>query len=488
VSRTGTVTGQTAHYMLPSLVGMAVPFVTLPIMTRWLTPTDYGIVAVGQIAAGMFAGLASMGVLTGVERYYFEAEHDRRRLSALLYSSWAVIGIGAMVWTLVFAAVAERISTFLLGAPHFAALIFAQCLTAIVASVGAIQNVHFRNAGRASDFMRANVTAALLESASALVGVVVLDLGVWGLVGGPLVARTLVVGGWSLRIARELPPRFEAAAGRKALAIGAPLMPRLVVGTIEGGLDRFLLGWLSSLGHAGLFALGSRVGSLVFALTTSLEQVFQPPMYRMMLEGGDDAARKIGRHLTPYIYVSITAAVVIALFIQEVLWVLVTPAFWGAKDIAVVLTAAYGQTVFGKVIGAQLIFAKRTIYATPISVVRLGLHAVLAFALIVPFGGLGAALALLITAVVVDVFAMWIAQRAFRIQYETGYVLTLLAILYAVVAWVLIVDALGVPYALDLTVRLGLLAAHAAYGRRWLTRLKEEVRAVLMPAIAAMRA
>jgi len=63
--------------MAPVAAGMALPILTLPIMTRWLTPEDYGVVAVSQVVAALFTGIASLGVSTGLERNFFKHEQDR---------------------------------------------------------------------------------------------------------------------------------------------------------------------------------------------------------------------------------------------------------------------------------------------------------------------------------------------------------------------------------------------------------------------------
>ena len=72
--------GSAACYMAPVAAGMALPILTLPIMTRWLTPEDYGIVAVAQVVAALFTGIASLGVSTGLERNFSRHEKDTAAL------------------------------------------------------------------------------------------------------------------------------------------------------------------------------------------------------------------------------------------------------------------------------------------------------------------------------------------------------------------------------------------------------------------------
>ena len=57
-----------------------------------------------------------------------------------------------------------------------------------------------------------------------------------------------------------------------------------------------------------------------------------------------------------YLFYFLAAASAV-LFVEEVLWVLVAPAFWPMKYMAAVLAAYYGQLFFGKVVGAQWVNA-----------------------------------------------------------------------------------------------------------------------------------
>jgi O-antigen/teichoic acid export membrane protein len=171
----------------------------------------------------------------------------------------------------------------------------------------------------------------------------------------------------------------------------------------------------------------------------------------------------------------------VVLFTEEMLWVLVTPAFYGVKTAAAVLAAYYGQMFFGKIVGVQFVYAKKTWYTMPFAVLRLAVHLVAALLLIPSFGAAGAALALLATGVLVDGLAVAVAQRAYRIEYELRVVVPGLALLYGATAWIVGTVALEVPYAARLGGKLAIVAGLLLLGRRWMvpfsTRMLEVLRA-----------
>ena len=90
------------------------------------------------------------------------------------------------------------------------------------------------------------------------------ELGVWGIVMGPLVGKAIVLSVFWWRLALELPPSFDRSKVMDLLRIGMPLTPRVFLGVLDRGIDRLLLKWLNSLGQVGLFALGDPQGHRVY--------------------------------------------------------------------------------------------------------------------------------------------------------------------------------------------------------------------------------
>jgi O-antigen/teichoic acid export membrane protein len=468
--------GKAAFYMLPTVVNMALPFATLPIMTRWLTPDDYGVLGLGQVVAGTFAGLAGLGVQVGVQRNFFKYEADPLRLARVMHSGLAVAFGGIFLLGLLLVLYRDRISMLLFGVPDWGALCVAMAATSSLGLLASIHLGYLRNRERARSYMVYEVAGVVGEVGSA-VALVTAGFGVWGIVFGALGTKILLVVMLWVRLARELPPGLDMRLAGEVLAVGLPLLPRVLVGSVDNGVDRVLVNWLRSLGQAGLFGIANRVGHSVFAMSTSLENVYIPHVYRLLFrEEREAAGRAIGCYLTPYFYASILIAALPVLFLEEALFVLVTPAFYEVKYIGAILATYYGQMFFSKVAGAQLIYVKKTWYATPMAALRLAIHLMFAVLLISHFGVLGAAFSLLATGIVVDSLAFAVAQREYPIRYDFRVVVPLIALLYGCLAWVLIAGLGGAPYGVRLVGKLALLAVLLAYGGQWLRPVVAELR------------
>ena len=74
-------------------LGSILPFITLPIFTRILTPEDYGLLGLALVYAMFIGGLANFGVSLAFDRNYFQYKDNSRKLGQLLFTSLTFISI-----------------------------------------------------------------------------------------------------------------------------------------------------------------------------------------------------------------------------------------------------------------------------------------------------------------------------------------------------------------------------------------------------------
>jgi O-antigen/teichoic acid export membrane protein len=379
------------------------------------------------------------------------------------------------------------VSGLLYGDVAWGDLVVAMAIGSSLNVMVTIQLGYLRNSGRVGPFAGCTVALLLAESGLA-VAMVAAGTGVWGLVAAPLVARAVfALAGWAW-LARELPPALDAGIARDLVRVGAPLIPRSSLGLVDNGIDRVLVGWLSSVGHVGLLSMANRVGYSTFSLSTSIENIYMPQVYRQMFAGGPQAGAEIGRYLSPYIYLSLVPATIVVLFVQEILWMLTTPSFYGVAVPAAILTVYYGQMFFGKIVGAQFVYLKQTWYLVGLSVVRVVAHLAFVLVLVPVAGAVGAAAALLATGIVTDATGFVLAQRRYPIAYEGRVGGAMLLILYGALGWVVFATVSEVGYAIVLAGKGLLVLASLACGLRWRRQAAETLSAALTrifsPAVA----
>ena len=85
-------------YSIGTVVGQLVGFLLLPLYTRFLTPTDYGILSLIEISIGLIGIVVGFGITEAMSRFYFDyiEEADRNRVVSISYwltSIFAIISL-----------------------------------------------------------------------------------------------------------------------------------------------------------------------------------------------------------------------------------------------------------------------------------------------------------------------------------------------------------------------------------------------------------
>ncbi len=463
------------HYLVPTLVANGLPLISLPFLTRQLTPEDFGLIALTQ-AYGLFVfGLANLGLVQVYERDFFKHRESPARTSALVWTCLvfaSLASVAALGFSLVGIPLLEKWIFQTVAPPNFIVLMVAG---ALVRGTAQIAYTYLRNQERAKTFAVIASVEGVLSFVLTMGLVVGLNHGVMGVA---IAQTSATIAAFFVLIAvvgaRE---KFSWDSGllRDTLKLGAPLTLRAFLGVVSNQLDKYMLGILGALGQVGVFSLGQRVGQVTFLFMNSLDYVFVPATYRMMFaaRGGREpadaereqaVARQIGTFLTPYAYVSAAIAMTVGLFAEEAFLLLTTERFFFGAQIAPVLSFHYALMFFGKVNGRQLIFAGKTWRSSVLPIVSLAVS----FALYVPFigwfGALGAALATLISGVVFTVVTFYQAQAAFPIRWEQAKLASIYGLLLAALAAQIVLLNGEFNYWLRLGTKIGFVAAFLYLG------------------------
>ena len=350
-------------YMLPMGLGSLLPFITIPIFTRILSPEDYGVLALAMIYAIFMSGLANFGVSLAFERNYFQYSKDKQKLAQLLFSSLVFVFLNFIVLAGITYLFKENISELLTGTTQHGALI----LTAFAAHFfsGTATNfyfIYFKNAEEVKTYTKYRISSIVLNLVLSLFLVAYLKVGVIGIVLAQLITSVSLFVFLLYLFLKKLPFSLNKKILLESLKISYPLTPRIFIGVINTQFDKYMIGLLATIGGVGVYHIGKRISELIFTFMTAIENVFNPQVYQRMFNQHERGSESIGKYLTPFLYISIFVALSVALFSEELLTILTPVSYHRAIPIITILSMYFGFLFFGKITGIQLIYSKKTHY------------------------------------------------------------------------------------------------------------------------------
>jgi O-antigen/teichoic acid export membrane protein len=379
-------------YLIPVIVSSLIPLLTLPVFTRILTKGDFGVYALAQIYAVFMSGLANFGLIISYERNFFQYR-DKKKASELLYSTLIFVITVFSVFVFLTYLFKAHISRLIIGTSQHSGLLFWAFCAVGFASFKTYYLTYFKNIENAKSFTRYTIYESLIGAFSSLFLVAYLRTGVIGLVWGQLLASFIVFFILTTNFLKILPFSFNWLILKESLKLSYPLAPRVFIGVIGQQFDKYMIGLLATIGGVGIYSIGQRISYMVFTYMTAIQNVYSPQVYRRMFDKAEKGGESIGVYLTPFVYLSIAAALMISLFSEEIISILTPKSYHGAIDIVIILSMFYGSMFFGK--QPQLVFAKKTHITLLLSIVTIALNIGLNIPFIMKWGTIGAAWATL---------------------------------------------------------------------------------------------
>jgi O-antigen/teichoic acid export membrane protein len=268
--------GHFVSYAACNALNAAVPFLLLPLLTRYLSPADFGVLAVFQAIVVLVSPMVMLAANTAVTTAFFQL--GSKELGRYVTSCLVLPVAAALALTCAFAA-GGRVPASYLGMPgRLVALVPVFGLVQLVPAVVLALLQATQRPWAYGAFQGLLTVSNLLLS---IVFVVIMRGGITGRLLGIFLSYTAytAVGLIYLRRQGYLPMHVSRQYVRDASAFGAPLIPHSVGGTLLGLADRFILAHQAGMSSVGVYAVAVQVASVIMLCMTAMNQAWVPFLF-----------------------------------------------------------------------------------------------------------------------------------------------------------------------------------------------------------------
>ena len=451
-------------YFAASVLTKLAGLVLVPLYTRYLTPTEYGILGSLDAVSRLLPLFISLYLDASFIRFYYVERRisaDRvRRLYSTQFWFVAVWGSGICVLGLLLAPITIQPLVDTPFLPYMP-LVFAGPLFTQLGIMGSQVMRADLHAREVSVINLGSFVAMATVSLTLLIG---FGYGVvsllWGLAAGPFLSF-LVFTAIAIR-RRLLTWTFDWATLRRSLLFSLPLMPNLAGGWINGFSNRLILAHYGTLAEVGLFTISAQLGYVMYFLTDSVTQVQDPIGMSALTADSEAGKRQIAEFLSVFTWSILAAFLAVTLFSKEVVSLLTPPAYHSAYVLVGVFAFAYVGGAVYRVFTLVLTYHRRLRIIGLGALVSAAVNVALMFALVPSYGQTAAAWSFLGSTLL---YALWIvvwAQRTDRVPLNWRIIAPSLLGAGAVVVAYLALDDLSPGALLEVPVKAALLGAYVA--------------------------
>lgn len=265
-------------YLFGNMMNGIAPFLLLPVLTRFLTPEELGLVVTYQILFSIFSAVSTFGVQSAVSVQYFKA--GPLGLPQLVLSCLAIIlvaGLAVLAFVMMLAPLVD-----------FTGLsrgwLFWCVVSAAASGCSAILLVIWQAAEKPLPFVIFQFGQVTLNAVLSIILVAYLERGAEGRLTGIILPALLFgcLGIALLLISGNAKGPISREHVRTALRFGLPLLPHTLATIAITQGDRLILAHQIGLSEAGIYAVAMQIMLPLTMFADALNRAFSPWIFRRL--------------------------------------------------------------------------------------------------------------------------------------------------------------------------------------------------------------
>jgi len=393
----------TSIYTIADVLNKIVPFMLLPVLTRYLTPEDYGIIAMFFVLTSILGIVTTFETNTAIGVNFFKISKDE--LKIYIANVLMIISIVTTAVSLLVILYHTFLSEVFSIPYEWLMIAIAVTLTQFITTINLLL---WQSEQKPIPFGVYQITQTIVNLSLSLILIIGFGMG-WE---GRLIAisfASILFGAMSfLFLYRRgyLQFKLSKESIEDAVKFGVPLLPHALSIWFRTGVDRVFLTTLISASATGLYTVGFQIASIISILTIAFNKAYVPYLFERL----SDITQEKKVHLVKYSYLYFFLLLLLAAILSLLAPVFIG-FFLGDKFIhsqQYIAWLAFGFAFHGMyyIVVNYILYMKKTALLSYVTFSVSLLHVALSYVLIKHNGALGAAQATTITSFITFV-AVW---------------------------------------------------------------------------------
>ncbi|MCD6519367.1 MAG: oligosaccharide flippase family protein [Anaerolineae bacterium] len=401
---------------LGNMATKALGFLLLPLYTSFLSPAQYGALAIVNVTSSLLAILLGMGLRTALFKYYFVSEEREFKRIVMSSALFWLLGVGILALCILWPT-APLLAQSLLG-DHSRSIYFQlMAVTLVFSGLRTVPFAIFRAEKKSTQYVLFSIASFLLATSLNIYFIVRLHMGVIGILSASLITSAVSALAGIIVCRKYLAWRFSWHVMKDILKFGLPLVPAGLGSFFLIQSDRYFLKFLSTMSQVGLYSLGLQFGMVInLFFVQPFQLIWLPTAFEM--QHRPNAKTFYGGILTYFVLIASWAALGVSLLSKEAIAIMTTPKYHPAHAIVPWISFAYVFYGAYMVVNIGIYLRERTSLAGWLvgasALANMGLNLLL----IPRIAGQGAALATFAAYALLFVISLGVNRRIYPVSYE----------------------------------------------------------------------
>ncbi|MBE3140705.1 MAG: oligosaccharide flippase family protein, partial [Thermoplasmata archaeon] len=349
------------YYLISNLAVKGLGIISLPVMTRLLLPSDYGLLSVFNGYNAILISILTLNCYVALGRYYYEGQNDFKEF----FGTSVIFVLSLLFISFIFFIIIKNKLSSLLNLPTHLIIYLVPFVMFYVFS--SWYEYIYVPKQKSKQIAVRNIINSYGGLALAVLFILYLHKDKYM---GQIYALTIMGICFTFYYFYVLRPyikfSFELKALKYVLSYSLPLIPYAICTVGIAQADRLLINKYCGPADVGLFSIAYSIGALLTLVLSSLSTAWTPAYYRHMK---DKNYVQLDNDIVLIMKIIIAFAFVLILFGREIGMLLAKSNFHSALFIVPVIVVGLIIYSYGTFYSWHIQYAKKNIYMTPIVVV-----------------------------------------------------------------------------------------------------------------------
>ncbi len=417
----------TLIYSLGNISAKLIGFVLLPLYTKYLSTTEYGIFALLEVTSMIMVAVFSMKLSTAMMRWC-SSEQDEKKTRSIVFTVYISGLVIILLLNTIFQPIAGGFSKIFFGNETFANYFVILFLSVSLE----IMNLFAFDLIRLKEKPGFYVIISLIRFTAILLFNIYFikfqGYGVKGILLGMLAGNAVVTIITLPFLFKNMTWSFNTRELKNMFRYGVPLIFSTIALMLLNLGDRYIMKYMLSYSEVGIYSIGYKIATITnLFIIQSFQTGFLPIAYKYYDK--PDAQRFFSKTLTYYTFALVMFSLVLSLFAKELILLFSNDVeFNAAYTIVPFISLALIFRGMQYLFSLGLHFVKKTQYNAYIVLTMAIVHVGLNLLLIPKFGMYGSAIATIISWFIMSSVFRYISNKFYKVRYETRKIFILIGL------------------------------------------------------------
>lgn len=404
-------------YGLVPVISKSIGFLLIPIYTRYLTVSEFGIQDVFLVFQLLATYFIAMELYSGVGRYfyYYNNSYERKNLISSAFTFQLITSIIIIFFLIFFHSFFYETLVGERGYKDVYWIVISWIpFSAMIGFFSVI--IRYDNKGR--EFLFITIIQLLIKVLLTIYLIVKLNYGVKGIFIGQLVGSIVGCIGYFILLREYFYLYIDKNMLLKIFKYSIPLIPGLLIVGAEPNITRYLIRVNLSNVDLGYFALGIRVVSLFSIIGVALRMTWQPFFFENAKKSLLNLNKKVIDIFNLFLYFLLCLSLIISLFSLDIVKIIAPDEYYESAKIIGILSLSIALNIISQIASIGINYVNKTYLISVINILSTFI-VVLGLALYLkPYGLMVIPFSFLFGSIIRLSFSMFYSIKFMRLNFQ----------------------------------------------------------------------